>query len=56
MAKPRLTMRAVDMWVRALFFGILLVFEFSHFDGESCPTHMPLTPTVSPPRSVALDT
>ena len=40
-------MRAVDRWVRGAFFGILLALNFARFDGDSHPTHLPLTRTVS---------
>src|SRR5688572_23355090 len=39
----RLTMRAVDSWVRAAFSGIFLALSFFRFDGESQPCHLPLT-------------
>ena len=44
----RLTMRAVDRWVRAAFFGVFAALDFFRFDGESRPTHLPLTRAVSP--------
>jgi hypothetical protein len=38
---------AVDRWVRGAFFGIFLALGFFRFDGESRPTHLPLTQAVS---------
>jgi hypothetical protein len=42
----RLTMRAVDRWVRAAFFELFLALGFSRLGGESHPTHLPLTQAV----------
>ena len=36
----------LDRWVRAAFFGIFLALSFFRFDGESQPTHLPLTQAV----------
>ena len=42
-----LTMRAVDRWVRAaFFFAFFLALSFFRFDGESQPSHLPLTRAV----------
>ena len=43
-------MRAVDRWVRAAFSGIFRALSFFRFDGDSQPSHLPLTHTVSPPH------
>ena len=39
-------MRAVDRWVRAAFLERFLALGFSRFDGESPPSHLPLTRAV----------
>lgn len=44
-------MRAVDRWVRAAFSGIFLALGFYRFDGESQPSHLPLTRAVRPKRN-----
>src|SRR6266508_4174676 len=49
-----LTMRAVDRWVRAAFSDIFVALSFSRFDGESRPSHLPLTRAVSPQTSLQL--
>jgi hypothetical protein len=46
MEKRRPTQHAADGWVRAAFSGIFLALSFFRFDGESHPTHLPLTPAV----------
>jgi hypothetical protein len=37
---------AADRWVCAAFSGIFVAWSFSHFDGESQPTHQRVTHTV----------
>jgi pimeloyl-ACP methyl ester carboxylesterase len=44
----RLTKRAVDRWVRGAFPGVFHALSFFRFDGESQPSHLPLTHPVRP--------
>lgn len=41
-----LTKRAPDGWDSARFLSIFLALSFFRFDGESCPSHLPLSLTV----------
>jgi hypothetical protein len=44
--KSQPTRRAVDRWGRGPFFELFLASGFFRFDGESQPSHLPLTLTV----------
>jgi hypothetical protein len=46
-------MRAVDSGYAPRFLSFFLALRFSRFDGESQPTHLPLTLAVSQPRGAA---
>ena len=45
-AAERDVRRAVNRWVRGVFFERFRGFGFSSFGGESRPFHLPITPTV----------
>jgi hypothetical protein len=48
-AKSGLTMRAADGGYAPRFLAFFVALSFFRFDGESCPTHLPLTRAVSLP-------